>query len=143
MPAGAVDAFVDAVTPAVRRRDARTLLGLLREVTGVEPELRGTIVGFGSYHYRYDSGREGEAAAASFSPRKAATTIYLMDGIAAHEEDLAGLGPHTHGVGCLYVKDLERVDLEVLERILRKSWRTLTASTYPQGAREDGSASAS
>jgi hypothetical protein len=136
-----VEAFVDAVTPATRQRDARTLLALLRKVTGVEPELRGSIVGFGGYHYRYDSGREGDAAAASFAPRKAATTVYLMDGIGAHEEDLARLGPHTHGVGCLYLKDLDAVDLEVLERILTRSWKTLNAATYTRRAREGGSAS--
>jgi hypothetical protein len=76
-----VAAHLEKVTPAKRRRDAQTLLGLMRRVTGAEPELHGSIIGFGTYHYRYDSGREGDGPAASFAPRKAATVVYLMDGI--------------------------------------------------------------
>ena len=94
------------------------------------------MVGFGSYHYRYDSGREGDAAAAGFAPRKTATTVYLMDGVAAHTSDLAQLGPHTSGVGCLYLKDVEQIDLSVLERIVRASYRTLTSGSYGLRARD-------
>ena len=122
-----VDAFIAGVTPEKRRRDAETMLELMGRATGAEPELRGTMVGFGSYHYKYDSGREGEVAAAAFAPRKAATVVYLMDGTEAHADDLERLGPHSTGVSCLYLKDLEKVDLEVLEQILTRSWRTLTA----------------
>ena len=130
--------FLAAVTPAKRRRDAHTMLALMERVTGVEPVLWGTAIGFGSYHYRYESGREGDAAAAAFAPRKAATVVYLMDGVGAHEHDLGRLGPHTTGVGCLYLKDLEQVDLEVLERIVATSWRTLTLGTYTLRARDGG-----
>jgi hypothetical protein len=126
------------VTPEKRQRDARTMLALMRRVTGTEPTLWGTAVGFGSYHYRYESGREGDAAAVSFAPRKAALVVYLLDGVGAHEDRLARLGPHTTGVGCLYLKDLERVDLGVLEEIVTSSWRTLTAATYTKRAREGG-----
>lgn len=128
--------FLDAVQPAKRRRDAETLLALLHEITGEPPVLRGTIIGFGSYHYRYESGREGDAAAAAFAPRKAATTVYLMDGIGAHATALEQLGPHTSGVGCLYLKDLEQVDLTVLEGIVRASYATLTSGSFGQRARE-------
>ena len=114
------------------------MLALMERVTGVEPVLWGTAIGFGSYHYRYESGREGDAAAAAFAPRKAATVVYLMDGVGAHEHELGRLGPHTTGVGCLYLKDLEQVDLKVLERIVAKSWRTLTRDTYTLRAREGG-----
>ena len=65
-------------------------------------------------------------------------SVYLMDGIGTHEDDLAKLGPHTHGVGCLYLKDLEAVDLNVLQRILKKSWKTLDGTTYTQRARDGG-----
>jgi hypothetical protein len=130
--------FLAAVTPAKRQRDAHTMLALMERVTGVEPMLWGTAIGFGSYHYRYESGREGDAAAASFAPRKAATVVYLMDGVGAHEHELGRLGPHTTGVGCLYLKDLEQVDLKVLERIVATSWRTLTRDTYTLRAREGG-----
>ena len=112
------------------------MLALMRRVTGTDPEMWGTAIGFGSYHYRYESGREGDAAAVSFAPRKAALVVYLLDGVGAHEERLERLGPHTTGVGCLYLKDLEKVDLAVLEDIVTTSWRTLTAGTYTKRARE-------
>lgn len=87
----------------------------------------GTIVGFGQYHYKYASGREGDTHAAGFAARKTATTAYLMDGLEAHAELLEQLGPHTTGRGCLYMKDLTAVDLEVLETIVSRSYSTLTA----------------
>ena len=128
MTDAAVDAFIAKVTPAKRRSDAETLLALMRRVTGTEPTLSGTIVGFGSYHCRYDSGREGDTAAVSFAPRKAASVVYLLDGVDAHADDLERLGPHSTGVSCLYLKDLDQVDLDVLEQIVRKSWQTLNAA---------------
>ncbi len=133
-----VAAHLAQVTPAKRRRDAETLLGLMRRVTAEEPRLHGSIVGFGTYHYRYDSGREGDAPAASFAPRKAATVVYLPDGIGAHAAVLTGLGPHDTGVGCLYLKDLEAIDLGVLEGIIARSWATVTADTYGKRARDGG-----
>jgi hypothetical protein len=130
-------AFLDAVTPAVRRRDAQTLRDLMGRVTGEAPRMFGpSMVGFGEYRYEYASGHSGHAPAASFAPRKAATTVYLPDGIGAHEDLLAKLGPHTTGVGCLYLKDLEAVDLVVLEEIVRRSWATVTAGTFGQRAAE-------
>lgn len=131
-----VRALLDAVTPATRKRDAATLLDLMLRVTGETPELWRTIVGFGRYHYKYASGREGDAAAAGFAPRKAATTVYLLDGVAAHEKALSRLGPHTTGVGCVYIKNLDHVDLAVLEEIVAASYATLTAGTYGLRARE-------
>lgn len=97
-----------------------------------------SIVGFGQYHYAYASGREGDAPAAGFSPRKAAMSIYLADGIGAHDDALARLGEYTSGAGCLYVKDLDKVDLSVLESIVRDSYATLTAGDYGLRARETG-----
>lgn len=130
-------AFVESVEHPVRRRDALTLLELMRRATGAEPRMFGAaIVGYGEYHYRYASGHEGDAAAAGFSPRKAATTVYLNDGLGAHEALLERLGPHTTGVGCLYLKDLERNDLGVLEAIVRRSFTTLTSGTFGQRATE-------
>ena len=100
--------------------------------------LWGSIVGFGSYHYTYASGREGDTAAVSFAPRKAATTVYLVDGVAAHQDELARLGPHTTGVGCLYLKDLDTVDLDVLEKFVGDTYRTLTAGVHTERARDGG-----
>jgi hypothetical protein len=99
-----VQAHIAGVTPDRRRRDAETLLELMSRVTGESPQLWGSVIGFGQYHYKYASGREGDAAAAGFAPRKAAMTIYLMDGIARYEQLLKQLGPHTTGVGCLYIR---------------------------------------
>lgn len=107
--------------PAIRRRDAETLTALMQEISGREPATWGTIIGFGQAHYRYPSGTEGDTGVLGFAPRKAATTIYLLDGADAHADDLAVLGPHTTGVGCLYIKDLDEVDLDVLRRILTRS----------------------
>ena len=97
-----------------------------------------SIVGYGTYHYRYPSGREGDAPAAGFSPRKAATTVYLSDGVGEHVALLERLGPHKLGVGCVYLKDLTEIDLEVLEEVIRQSYTTLTAGTYTKRAREGG-----
>ncbi|KDA06787.1 hypothetical protein DC31_07195 [Microbacterium sp. CH12i] len=117
---GSVAAFISDVTPAVRRRDAETLTSLLQEIAGREPELWGTIIGFGSCHYRYPTGNEGDMPVLAFAPRKSASTIYLDD-TARHSDELARLGSHTTGKGCLYIKDLEKVDLEVLRGILEST----------------------
>lgn len=134
----AVQDFLEAIPSPTRRRDAFALVELMGRATGEEPHLAGTIVGFGTYHYRYASGREGDAVAAGFAPRKAATTIYLLDGVAAHAELLERLGPHTTGVGCLYVKDLEAVDRSVLEEVVRRSYAALTAGTFTNRAADRG-----
>jgi hypothetical protein len=131
-----VRSYLDRVTPEKRRRDAMTLVELMRRASGQEPRLWGTMIGFGEYHYRYASGREGDSAAACFAPRKAATTIYLPDGVGAHAEPLERLGPHSTGVGCVYLKDLSQVDLEVLETIVSRSYATVTAGTFGDRARD-------
>ncbi len=107
--------------PAIRRRDAETLTALMQEISGREPATWGTIIGFGRCKYRYPTGRTGEMALLSFAPRKAATTIYLIDGVDAHTDELAALGPHSTSLGCLYIPDLEKVDLDVLRGILARS----------------------
>ena len=133
-----VSEFLARVTPAGRRRDAEALLRVYARATGLEPQLWGTIIGFGQYHYRYASGREGDGPAAGFAPRKTATSIYLADGIGAHATLLPQLGPCTTGQGCLYLKDLSLIDLGVLEQIVRASYTTLTAGTYTLRARDTG-----
>jgi hypothetical protein len=109
----------------------------MTRVTGETPRLWGSVIGFGQYHYKYASGREGEAPAAGFAPRKSATVIYLADGIGRHEKQLRQLGPHATGVGCLYIKDLDKIDVSsVLESIVVESYGTVTADTYTLRARE-------
>ena len=117
-----VAAFIAGVTPAKRQRDAATMVSLMREITGREPEMWGTIVGFGACHYRYPTGTEGDMPVAAFAPRKQATTVYLMD-TGAHGDELAKLGPHDTGVGCLYIKDLEAVDADVLRDVITTDYR--------------------
>ena len=119
-------------SPAKRRRDAETLTALMQEITGREPATWGTIIGFGSCHYRYPTGTEGDSGLLAFAPRKAATTIYLLDGVAAHEEALAALGPHTTGTGCLYITDLEEIDLDVLRGVLERSLAWVEAGGTPE-----------
>ncbi|WBM80887.1 DUF1801 domain-containing protein [Cryobacterium breve] len=135
--AAAVRAFIDAVPNPTRRRDAETLLELMSRITGEKPRMWfRSIVGYGQYHYQYASGREGDACAAGFSPRKAATTIYLANGVGAYTEQLERLGSHTTGVGCLYLKDLATVDLAALEAIIADSYRVVTSGTYGHRAHE-------
>jgi hypothetical protein len=123
---GSVEEFIAAVTPAKRQRDADTMVALLRGITGREPKLWGTIVGFGSCHYRYPTGTEGDMPLVAFAPRKQATTVYLLD-TEAHAARLAKLGPHDTGVGCLYIKDLDTVDTDVLREIIAEDYRRTTA----------------
>ena len=133
----ALTTYFDSI-PAKRRADADTLVALMRRATGEEPALHGSIVGFGTYHYKYASGREGDSVAAGFAVRKTAFTIYLQDGVAAYDGELARLGAHTTGVGCLYLKSLDGIDLEVLEDVVRRSHETLTAGVFGQRAAEGG-----
>ena len=129
-----VTAFLADVEHDVRRRDAATLVELLGRVTGEPPRMWGpSIVGFGRHHYRYATGREGDTAALGFSPRKASTTVYLVDGFDAHGDLLERLGPHTTGRSCLYLKDLATVDLPVLEDLLRRSWAATTGARRSPG----------
>lgn len=128
-------AYLAAVEPAVRRRDAQTMLEFMERVTGHAPRMFGaSIVGFGEYSYEYPSGHSGRAPAAGFAPRKAATVIYLPDGLDGYAEELRALGPYRSGVGCLYLKKLDEVDLPVLERIIARSYATVTAATFGRRA---------
>jgi hypothetical protein len=133
-----VAAYLERITAPQRRRDAETVLELMARATSEEPRLWRGVVGFGRYHYRYASGREGDAPAAGFAARRTALTVYLSDGVGAHADLLADLGPHTTGVGCLYLKRLDGVNLGVLAAIVGRSYATLTAGTFPHRARESG-----
>jgi hypothetical protein len=121
---GDVSAFVDGVADERRRADARHLVALMGAVTGQPAILWGTaIIGFGSRHYRYESGREGDMPAVSFSPRKAQTVLYLSGGPEAYQDLLDRLGPHTTGKGCLYLKRVGDADDAVLREMVGRSFR--------------------
>ncbi|MDE0192100.1 MAG: DUF1801 domain-containing protein [Gammaproteobacteria bacterium] len=129
--ASSVDAFIDAVDEEHKRADCRVVAELMAEITGADGVMWGSsIVGFGSYHYRYASGREGDFFEAGFSPRKRALTIYVMAGFAEYEDLLASLGKHSTGKSCLYVKRLADVDLAVLREMLVRSVAYIRAK-YP------------
>jgi hypothetical protein len=117
-----VAAFIDAITDPAKRADAKALVRLMQNAAGEKPKMWGSsIVGFGSYHYRYDSGREGDMPLIGFSPRKAATVLYNMICSSDSKALLAKLGKHTTGKGCLYIKKLADVDQQVLEAMVVKS----------------------
>lgn len=119
---GDVEAFLNSVEDEKRREDSFAVLDLMKRVTGLEPEMwGGSIVGFGSYHYRYASGREGDWFKAGFSPRKQALTLYMMAGTGKHQELYDELGKFTTGKSCLYIRRLEDIDLSVLERLVAAS----------------------
>jgi hypothetical protein len=121
-PGGDVEAFVEAIGNEAKRADARALVGLMSAVSGEKPVLWGTMVGFGHYHYRYESGREGDSFLVGFAPRKAEFSIYLMgtyfpDVSERREALLARLGKHRMGKACLYIKRLSDVDMGVLREL--------------------------
>lgn len=134
--AASVDAFIEAVQDPRQREDARFLQQLMEHISGSKAAMWGpSIIGFGRYHYRYDSGREGEMCRIGFSPRKGQTVIYIVDGFPGHADLLARLGNHKTGKSCLYIKRLADVDGAALDALLRASWAEM-ASRYPlDGAR--------
>ena len=114
-----VAAFIDAITDEGRRADAKALVKLMQKAAGEKPKMWGpSIIGFGSHHYVYDSGREGDMPLIAFSPRKAATVLY---GLSSSEALMAKLGKHTRGKGCVYIKKLADVDQKVLETMAAKA----------------------
>ena len=121
-----VEAFIAGVEPEWKRDDAWEILKLLQKLTGEEPVMWGdSIVGFGNYHYKYESGRELDWFLAGFSPRKTSLTIYMMGGFNGQDENLEKLGKHKKSVGCLYIKKLEDIDLGILEQMTVKSIETI------------------
>jgi hypothetical protein len=123
-----VEDFLHQVDPDRRRADAIALDRIFREVTGFAPRMWGpSIVGYGAYHYKYDSGREGDFLATGFSPRKANLTVYIMPGYADFSEILARLGKHKLGKSCLYINKLADVDEEVLKELIRAGLKDLDA----------------
>ena len=117
-----VTAFINTIEDQGQRTDAKALVKLMQSATGEKPKMWGpSIVGFGSYHYKYESGREGDSPVVGFSPRKAATVLYGLTGHSEAQAMLANLGKHTAGKGCLYVKKLADVDQKVLKTMVGKA----------------------
>lgn len=126
-----VQAFIDQVEDAQKRQDCGTLIALMSEVTGQPAAMWGdAIVGFGTYHYRYESGREGDYFLVGFSPRKANLTLYIMGGFENYEALMGKIGKHSTGKSCLYVKTLADLDMGVLRELVRQS-SEYAARMYP------------
>jgi hypothetical protein len=124
-----VEDFLSAVEHDTRRADGFTLLEMMREVTGEEPAMWGpSIIGFGSYHYKYESGREGDMPIVGFSPRKRSQSVYIMDGFEGYQDLLDRLGKHRTGKSCLYINKLADVDTDVLREIIRQSFEQVKTS---------------
>ena len=121
-----VKQFVDSIEDPVKKADSQKLIKMMKEITGAKPVMWGSsIVGFGSYHYKYASGREGDWFKTGFSPRKQALTLYIMGGF-QNKSELANLGKHSTGKGCLYIKRLSDIDFDLLKKFL-----TNTVSRLP------------
>ena len=119
---GDVTAFLNGVPDDGKRRDLFDILELMKKVTGEEPEMWGeSIVGFGSYHYKYASGREGDWFLVGFSPRVQNLTLYIMSGFDEYDNLLSKLGKHSTGKSCLYIKKLEDVNTDVLKDLVKQS----------------------
>ena len=126
-----VTAFIDGVADETQRADAHAIAAMMARLSGEPAKMWGpSIIGFGSYHYKYDSGREGDSLRIGFSPRKGQTVLYLPGTISGQADLLARLGKHKEGKGCLYIKRLSDVDATVLEEMVRASVGYM-AQTYP------------
>ena len=127
-----VGAFLEAVPNEQRRTDAKQVCAMMERLSGEPPRMWGpTMVGFGRYHYKYESGREGEAMRIGFSPRSNALVLYVMDGFPRHAEILARLGKYTSGKSCLYVKKLGDIGQGALEELIAASLDHMR-SVYPE-----------
>lgn len=124
--------FITAVSPEQKRQDAFALLEMMERISGYQAKMWGdSMVGFGAYHYKYDSGREGDAMRIGFSPRKANLALYIMTGFAQHQELLAQLGKHKTTKSCLYVNHLKDINLKVLEQLISQELEYM-AEKYPE-----------
>ena len=117
-----VEAFLNAIEDEQKRKDCYAIVEIMRDITGFEPKMWGSaIVGFGSYHYKYDSGHEGDMALVSFSPRKANITVYLMGYMLLEKSLIENLGKFKNGKGCLYINKLSDINIPVFKELIRKS----------------------
>ena len=117
-----VTKFLDGVKDEKKRQDSYTILKLMKQITKAEPKMWGTsIIGFGSYHYKYASGREGDWFVTGFSPRKQNLTLYIMSGISKYPDLLKKLGKFKTGKGCLYINKIEDIDIKTLKELIKQS----------------------
>ena len=119
--------FLAQVEPAAKRAECEQVDLLMQKITGCDPEMWGpSIIGYGSYHYVYASGREGDWMATGFSPRKTAITLYIMAGFDRYDELMSALGKYKTGKSCLYIKQLSDINLDVLKELIQSSFDHIT-----------------
>lgn len=124
--------FINAVPNAQKRADSLTLIEIMREITKHEPKMWGpSIIGFGKYHYKYESGHEGDMCVTGFSPRKTALTIYVLPGFEKYPELMKALGKYKTGKSCLYVNKLDDIHLPTLKKLIRQSVKSISAKKWP------------
>jgi hypothetical protein len=131
-----VKEFLNSIPETERREDCLALAKMMEEITGEKPKMWGpSIVGFGSYHYKYASGREGDWPKTGFSPRKKDLTVYLMMGFEKRAELMEKLGKHSHAKSCLYIKRLSDIHVPTLKKLIKVSVKDLQAYIKAQSAR--------
>ena len=131
--------FLNRIPDAERREDCLAVAKMMEEITGEKPKMWGpSIVGFGSYHYKYASGREGDWPKAAFSPRKKDLTVYLMMGFQKRAELMEKLGKHTHSKSCLYIRRLSDVHVPTLKKLIKVSVKDLKAYIKAQSTKSGG-----
>ncbi|MFQ3229217.1 DUF1801 domain-containing protein [Reinekea sp.] len=121
--------YIDAIENKTRQSDCKKLIEIMCEESGCEPVMWGSIVGFGNYHYKYESGREGDFMRTGFANRKAALSVYIMAGFDAYPDLMTKLGKFKTGKSCLYINSLDDVDVDVLRRLIKESLQFM-AQTY-------------
>lgn len=120
--------FLRSIDNRIRQADGFALLEMMEDITGEQAVLWGNIVGFGRYHYKYESGREGDMPLVAFSPRKQSMTVYILPGFAEYDEMLAQLGKHKIGKACLYINKLSDVNEAVLRDLIKHSYDHMKAT---------------
>jgi len=126
-----VPALIASVENERRRNDTQTVSDIMERVTGQTPALWGNMIGFDTYHYKYDSGREGDSFMVGLSPRKASLSVYIMPGFKPYEDILSKLGKYKTGSSCLYINKLDDIDLDVLEELVDRSYKDMVKK-YPK-----------
>jgi len=127
-----VNKFISSIHNETLKKDSKELVKIFEEITKEKATMWGpSIIGFGSYHYKYESGREGDAPRLGFSPRKTNLTLYLVDGVNSYDHFFEKLGKHKTSKACLYINKLEDIDIKVLKRFIREAFKN-TNKLYPK-----------
>ena len=127
-----IDDFLTNVSDEQKRKDCCTIIDMMKSVTGSEPKMwGGSIIGFGTYHYKYASGREGDFFLTGFAPRKQNLTMYIMSGFKEYDKLMSKLGKYKTGRSCLYIKNLEAIDMKILKELVQKSAKAIAEKKWP------------